>query len=74
MIEPLREAGASPFWSSIKIDLVKKKSSFPSWITIKGFILSRRYFPLRCTGEGINILLDEILKVLPASHPIIRKT
>jgi GTP-binding protein Era len=70
MIEPLRGSSGIPFLVINKIDLVKRKNLLPiidQYQTLHSF---KEILPVSAmTGEGIDILLDEILKVLPESPP-----
>ncbi len=70
MIESLRGSRGIPFLVINKIDLVKKEILLPIMDHYQRLHSFKEILPLSAiTGEGINILLDEILKVLPASPP-----
>lgn len=70
MIEPLRESRGVPFLVINKIDLVKRKHLLPIMDQYQTLHPFREILPVSAmTGEGIDILLDEILKVLPESLP-----
>jgi len=70
MIESLRGSSGIPFLVINKIDLVKKKNLLPIMDQYQKLHPFKEIIPLSAmTGEGIEILLDEILKVLPESPP-----
>jgi GTP-binding protein Era len=70
MIEPLRESRGVPFLVINKIDLVKRKHLLPIMDQYQTLHPFREILPVSAmTGDGIDILLDEILKVLPESLP-----
>jgi GTPase len=70
MIESLRGSSGMPFLVINKIDLVKKKNLLPIMDQYQKLHPFKEIIPLSAmTGEGIEILLDEILKVLPESPP-----
>jgi GTP-binding protein Era len=70
MIEPLRGSSGIPFLVINKIDLVKRKNLLPIMDRYQTLHSFKEILPVSAmTGEGIDILLDEILKVLPESPP-----
>jgi GTP-binding protein Era len=70
MIESLRGSSGIPFLVINKMDLVKKKSLLPIMDQYQKLHPFKEIIPISAmTGEGIEILLDEILKVLPDSLP-----
>jgi GTP-binding protein Era len=70
MIESLRGSSGIPFLVINKIDLVKRKNLLPIMDQYQKLHPFKEIIPLSATtGEGIDILLDEILKVLPESPP-----
>jgi GTP-binding protein Era len=70
MIEPLRGSSGTPFLVINKIDLVKRKHLLPIMDRYQTLHPFREILPVSAmTGEGIDILLDEILKVLPEFPP-----
>jgi GTP-binding protein Era len=70
MIESLRGSSGIPFLVINKIDLVKKKNLLPIMDQYQKLHPFKEIIPLSAmTGDGIDILLDEILKVLPESPP-----
>jgi GTP-binding protein Era len=70
MIEPLRGSSGIPFLVINKIDLVKRKSLLPIMDQYQTLHSFKEILPVSAvTGEGVEILLDEILKVLPESPP-----
>jgi len=70
MIESLRGSSGIPILVINKIDLVKKKNLLPIIDQYQKLHPFKEIIPLSAmTGEGIEILLDEILKVLPESPP-----
>jgi len=70
MIEPLRGSNGIPFLVINKIDLVKRKNLLPIMDRYQTLHSFKEILPVSAmTGEGIECLLDEILKVLPESPP-----
>jgi GTP-binding protein Era len=70
MIESLRGSKGVPFLVINKMDLVKKKNLLPIMDQYQKLHPFKEIIPISAmTGEGIDILLDEILKVLPESPP-----
>lgn len=70
MIESLRGSSGVPFLVINKIDLVRKKNLLPIMDQYQKLHPFKEILPISAiTGEGIDILLDEILKVLPESPP-----
>ena len=70
MIESLRGSSGIPFLVINKIDLVKRKNLLPIMDQYQKLHPFKEIIPLSAmTGDGIDILLDEILKVLPESPP-----
>ena len=70
MIESLKGSGGVPFLVINKIDLVKRKNLLPIMDQYQKLHPFQEILPVSAiTGEGINILLDEILEVLPESPP-----
>jgi GTP-binding protein Era len=70
VIEPLRGSSGIPFLVINKIDLVKRKNLLPVMDRYQTLTSFKEILPVSAmTGEGIDILLDEILKVLPESPP-----
>jgi len=70
MTESLRASTGVPFLIINKIDLVKKKSLLPIMDHYQRLFPFKEIFPVSAvTGEGTDVLLDEILKVLPESPP-----
>ncbi len=70
MIVSLRGSVGVPFLVINKIDLVKKKSLLPIMDQYQKLHPFKEILLLSAmTGEGIDILFDEILKVLPDSPP-----
>jgi GTP-binding protein Era len=70
MIEPLRGSSGIPFLVINKIDLVKRKNLLPIMDQYQTLYSFKEILPVSAmTGEGVEILLDEILKVLPESPP-----
>jgi GTP-binding protein Era len=70
MIEPLRGSRGIPFLVINKMDLVRRKSLLPIMDQYQKLHPFKEIIPISAmTGEGIDILLDEILKVLPESLP-----
>ena len=70
VIESLRGSGGVPFLVINKIDSVKRKNLLPIMDQYQKLHPFKEIIPVSgLTGEGIDILLDEMLKVLPESHP-----
>ena len=70
MIESLKGSGGVPFLVINKIDLVKRQNLLPIMDQYQRLHPFKEILPISAiTGEGIDILLDEILKVLPESPP-----
>jgi len=70
VIEPLRGSSGVPFLVITKIDLVKRKNLLPIMDQYQTLYSFKEILPVSAmTGEGIECLLDEILKVLPESPP-----
>ncbi len=70
MIESLKGSHGVPFLAINKIDLVKKGTLLPIIDQYQKLHTFHTIIPLSAiTGEGVDILLDEILKVLPESPP-----
>jgi GTP-binding protein Era len=70
MIESLRGTSGVRFLVINKIDLVKKKNLLPIIDQYQKLHPFKEILPVSAiTGEGIDILIDEILKVLPESPP-----
>jgi len=70
MIESLRGSSGVPFLVINKIDLVKRKSLLPIMDQYQKLYPFKEILPVSAmTGEGVDILLDEILKALPESPP-----
>jgi len=70
MIESLRGSSGVPFLVINKIDLVKKQNLLPIIDQYQKLLPFKEILPVSAmTGEGVEILLDEILKVLPESPP-----
>ena len=70
MIESLRGSSGVPFLVINKIDLVRRKNLLPIMDHYQKLHPFEEILPISAiTGEGIDILLDEILKVLPESPP-----
>ena len=68
MIKSLKESNGVPFLVINKIDLVKKENLLPIIDQYQRLHRFQAIIPISAiTGEGVNILLDEILKVLPES-------
>lgn len=68
MVNHLRTSRGVSFLVINKIDLVKKKGILPMMDQYRKLFPFKEIFPLSAvTGEGIDILLDEMLKVLPES-------
>ncbi len=70
MIESLKGSDGLPFLVINKIDLVKKETLLPLMDRYQKLHPFQKIIPLSAvTGDGVDILLDEILKVLPESAP-----
>ena len=70
MIESLKGSKGVPFLVINKIDLVKKETLLPIIDQYQRLHPFEKIIPISAvTGEGVDILLDEILKVLPESPP-----
>jgi GTPase len=70
MIEPLKGSEGVPFLIINKIDLVKKETLLPIIDRYQRFHSFQQIIPISAaTGEGIDILMDEILQYLPESPP-----
>ena len=70
MIESLKGSDGLPFLVVNKIDLVKKETLLPIMDQYQRLHPFQKIIPLSAiTGDGVDILLDEILKVLPESAP-----
>lgn len=70
MIEAVGKSRGVPFLVINKMDLVKKKNLLPIMDQYQRLYPFKEIIPISAvTGEGIEILLDEILKVLPESPP-----
>jgi GTP-binding protein Era len=68
MIQPLRGSSGIPFLVINKIDLIKKNNLLPIMDQYQTLHSFKEILPVSArTGEGVEILLDEILKVLPES-------
>jgi len=70
MIESLKGSRGVPFLIVNKIDLVRKESLLPIIDQYQKFHSFQEIIPISAiTGEGVDILLDEILRYLPESPP-----
>jgi len=70
MVESLRGSSGVPFLVINKIDLVKRQNLLPIMDQYQKLHSFKEILPVSAmTGEGIEILLNEILKVLPESPP-----
>jgi len=70
MIESFRGSKGTPYLVINKIDLVKKETLLPIIDQYRRLHPFYTIIPISAvTGEGVDILLDEILKVLPESPP-----
>jgi GTP-binding protein Era len=70
MIESLEGMVGVAFLVINKIDLVKRETLSPIIDQYQRFNLFHRIIPISAfTGEGVDVLLDEIMKVLPESPP-----
>ena len=69
-IEFLRGSSAVPILVINKIDLVKRKNLLPIMDQYQKLHPFKEILPVSAfTGEGIDILLDELMEVLPESPP-----
>ena len=70
MIESLKGSKGIPFLVINKIDLVKKEALLPLMDQYQRLHPFQAIVPISAiTGEGVDILLDEIIKYLPESPP-----
>ena len=70
MLESLRGSRGVPFFVINKIDLVKKDTLLPIIDQYQKLYAFEKIIPVSAaTGEGVDILLGEILKYLPESPP-----
>jgi GTP-binding protein Era len=70
MIESLKEGNGVPLLVINKIDLVRKETLLPMIDQYQKLHPFEAIIPISAvTGEGVNILLEEILKHLPESPP-----
>jgi GTP-binding protein Era len=70
MIQSLKESRGTPLLVINKIDLVKKETLLPIMDRYQKIHPFEAILPVSAiTGEGVDILLDEILKYLPESPP-----
>jgi GTP-binding protein Era len=70
VIESLRGSSGVPILVINKIDSVKKKNLLPIMDQYQKLHPFKEIIPVSAlTGEGIDTLLDEIMKVIPESHP-----
>jgi GTP-binding protein Era len=70
MIGLLKGCKGVPFLAINKIDLVKKETLLPIIDQYQGLHPFYKIIPLSAvTGEGVDVLLDEIFDVLPESPP-----
>jgi GTP-binding protein Era len=70
MIESLKGSKGVPFLVINKIDLVKKEALLPLMDQYQRLHPFQAIVPISAiTGEGVDILLDEIIKYLPESPP-----
>jgi len=70
MIESLQGSNGVPFLVINKIDLVKRQNLLPIMDQYQRLHPFKEILPISAiTGEGIDILIVEILKVLPESPP-----
>ncbi|MGZ3513148.1 MAG: GTPase Era [Thermodesulfobacteriota bacterium] len=70
MITSIKESRGIPFLVINKIDRVKRPTLLPLMDQYRNFHPFKEIIPISAiTGEGVGILLDEILKVLPESPP-----
>ena len=70
MIKSLEECRGVPFLVINKIDMVKRPTLLPLMDQYRNLYPFEEIIPISAiTGDGVGILLDEILKVLPESPP-----
>jgi len=70
MIKSLKGSNGTPFLAINKIDLVKRETLLPIIDQYQRLHPFYKIIPVSAiTGEGVDILLDEILEVLPESPP-----
>jgi GTP-binding protein Era len=70
VIESFRGSSGVPILVINKIDSVKKKNLLPVMDQYQKLHPFKEIIPVSAlTGEGIDILLDEMMEVLPESHP-----
>ena len=70
MIESLKGSKGVPYLVINKIDLVKRETLLPIIDQYQRLHPFYKIIPISAiTGEGVDIMLDEILKVLPESPP-----
>ena len=70
MINSLKESRGIPFLVINKIDLVKRLTLLPLMDQYRNLYSFQEIIPISAmTGDGVEILLGEILKVLPESPP-----
>jgi GTP-binding protein Era len=70
MIKSLKGMGGVAFLVINKIDLVKREALLPIIDQYQKFDLFSKIIPISAVnGEGVDVLLDEIMKVLPESPP-----
>ncbi len=70
LMESVRGGNGVPFLVINKIDLIKRKSLLPILDEYQRLQPFKGIVPVSAvTGEGADVLLDEILKVLPESAP-----
>jgi GTPase len=70
MIESLAGSRGVPFLVINKMDLVKRKNLLPIMDQYQKLHPFKEIIPISAvTGEGIDILLEEVLRVLPESPP-----
>lgn len=70
MVESLKGSRGLPYLVINKIDLIKKERLLPMMDQYQGHYPFEKIIPVSAvTGEGVDILLKEILKSLPESLP-----
>jgi GTP-binding protein Era len=70
MVESLKEGRGFPFLVINKIDLIKKERLLPLMDQYQRLHPFEKIIPVSAiTGEGVDILMNEILKYLPESPP-----
>ena len=70
MMESLRGVKGIPFLVINKIDLVRKETLLPMMDQYRKVYPFQKIIPISATtGEGVDVLLDEIMKSLPESPP-----